>query len=162
MEEVWLPIIEHDGYFISNSGLVKSFRTGKEIIMKQCLNTRGEGYFQIMISRRKRYYVHRLVAQAFIENPENKPQVNHKDGNGKNNNVSNLEWCTNSENIQHAAKVLKKIMGARRNAVVHTLTGVVFDTSKDAYNAIPCGFSYGHFNDMIFRRKINKTNFVKL
>ena len=54
--------------------------------------------------KRKSYLVHRLVAFAFIENKESKPDINHKDGNPLNNDVSNLEWCTKSENMQHAIK----------------------------------------------------------
>ena len=54
--------------------------------------------------KRKMYLVHRLIALTYISNPENKPDINHKDGNSLNNNVENLEWCTKSENIQHAIK----------------------------------------------------------
>ena len=56
----------------------------------------------------KRFQVHRLVAEAYIPNPNNLPEVNHKDGNRANNNVSNLEWCTRSENALHSTRVLKK------------------------------------------------------
>ena len=52
--------------------------------------------------KRKSLQIHRLIAQAYIPNPENKPDINHKDGNPLNNEVNNLEWCTKSENIQHA------------------------------------------------------------
>lgn len=68
-------------------------------------NDNGKGYKNVNITINgihKRMYIHRLVAMLFIPNPENKPQVNHIDGNKWNNNVSNLEWCTRSENIQHA------------------------------------------------------------
>lgn len=65
------------------------------------LNIRG--YYSVTIMKRT-HMIHRLVAKAFIPNPENKPQVNHKDGNKLNNHYSNLEWCTAQENIQHAVR----------------------------------------------------------
>lgn len=77
------------------------------------LNNRG--YYSVGI-RRKTYMVHRLVAQAFIPNPENKPCVNHIDGNKLNNHVSNLEWCTVQENNLHARQT-----GLHKQAVGHKI-----------------------------------------
>lgn len=79
----------------------------RKYILKQYQNENG--YMKVNLydlnGKCKKKYVHRLVAAAFILNPENKPNVNHKDGNVKNNNVENLEWCTQSENIKHAVKL---------------------------------------------------------
>lgn len=68
---------------------------------------RGNGYLTVHINKRNRY-LHRIVAEAFIPNPENKPQVNHIDGNRSNDCVENLEWVSRLENAKHAKEVLKK------------------------------------------------------
>ena len=95
-KEYWKPVVGYEGlYEVSNWGRVKSLKFGKERILKQnqCMN----GYYYVGLSKNgilKRYSVHRLVAEAFIPNLDNLPQVNHKDENKLNNVVSNLEWCT--------------------------------------------------------------------
>lgn len=81
----------------------KIFHNGAEV--KQYNN--GNGYKHISI-RSKAFYVHRLVAACFIDNPENKPQVNHKNGIRDDNRADNLEWCTASENMKHSFKYLSR------------------------------------------------------
>ena len=98
MEE-WRKIKEFPNYSVINFGNVMNSKTNK--IMK--LNVKG-GYYNVSLTNDNNYKtfkVHRLVAISFIENPENKPEVNHKDKNKLNNNVSNLEWNTRLENCQH-------------------------------------------------------------
>jgi hypothetical protein len=72
---------------------------------------------------RKKYPVHRLVALHFLPNPDNKPCVNHKDGNKFNNNVSNLEWVSHAENEQHSYKILGKKPNGCKEVIVHTKDG---------------------------------------
>lgn len=96
MQEIWKDILNYEGYYqISNYGNIKSFHNyRKGSILKPRLK---KGYYQIGLrkeGKRKWYAIHRLVAQAFIPNPNNLPQVNHKDENKLNNNVNNLEWCS--------------------------------------------------------------------
>ncbi len=100
-EEIWIKVF--DNYFVSNLGRVKSTMKKNEKILTPREN--GKGYLRVHLSvngRIKDYYIHRLVADAFIHNPENLPEVNHKDGDKGNNHIDNLEWCTRSENIRHA------------------------------------------------------------
>ena len=108
MKEIWKDIEGYEGlYQISNYGKIKSFHKNKILILNNSIDRYG--YYFIRLSKNgesKRFAVHRLVCFAFIPNKENKPYVNHKDGNPKNNNVNNLEWCTPSENMFHKTRVL--------------------------------------------------------
>lgn len=110
MEEIWKPI-QYEGYEISNFGRVKSYKYDKENgkILKPSVCTKGYLQLDLRIGGRnytKRVHlaVHRLVAEAFIPNPNNLPQVNHKDEDKTNNHVDNLEWCTNQYNATYGTK----------------------------------------------------------
>ena len=117
MQEIWKPI-QYDGYEISNFGRVKSYKYDKVNgkLMKPYLDTKGYLQIDLSLDGRKRnnrvhLAIHRLVAQAFISNPNNLPQVNHKDEDKTNNCADNLEWCTNKYNCNygnHVENIAKK------------------------------------------------------
>ena len=111
MVELWKDVCGFEGlYKVSNLGRVSSchytnHKGKKPIILKSTLSSTG--YRHVQLYKNKKAYtvnVHRLVATAFIENPDDKPEVNHIDGNKSNNSVTNLEWVTTVENRQHALK----------------------------------------------------------
>lgn len=115
-EEIWKQLVGYEGHYeVSNKGRVKSIsrsiptcyksvRTVGETILKQC-DYRGYLAISLNVNNKcKMMRVHRAVAEAFIPNPDNKPFVNHIDSNKTNNEVSNLEWVTNGENMDHARK----------------------------------------------------------
>ena len=106
MNEIWKYIDGYEGlYKVSNLGRVKSLnyrRSGKERMLKP--GNTGDGYLFVILYKNgkiKYFTIHRLVANAFLENPDHKSDVNHKDENKTNNRVDNLEWVTRKENINY-------------------------------------------------------------
>lgn len=115
--EIWKDIKGFEGkYQVSNLGRIKSLpkytyskgypQLRKEKILKPSYTGSKRCYASVKLNDGHNYKVHRLVAEAFIPNPKNLPLVNHKDENPKNNNVDNLEWCTNRYNVKYSAKPL--------------------------------------------------------
>jgi hypothetical protein len=123
--EVWKKVPSHQNYSVSNIGRVKRDKcvivdkngvslNYQEKIIKQEL---VRGYLRVSLSNKsvvKRFLVHRLVAECFINRKPNQDYVNHKDGVKVNNHESNLEWCTSSENELHSYKILGKINHIRK------------------------------------------------
>lgn len=120
--EIWKDIKGYEGYYqVSNFGRVKSVsrkvvnhingstRLVQSKIMSACDN--GNGYLFVHLRKdgsRKSAYIHRIVAEAFVENKDNKPNINHKDYNTKNNAATNLEWCTQKENVSYSVAHMRK------------------------------------------------------
>ena len=118
--EEWRDVVGYEGrYQVSSMGRVKSFKWNKERFLKPRGN-RG-GYLQVNLyaggGKPKKFYVHRLVCEAFHDNPDNKPQVNHVNEDKADNRACNLEWCTAEENTnfgtrnERSRKTLSKPVG---------------------------------------------------
>ena len=163
--ENWRDIVGYEGlYQVSNLGMIKSLdrivscRWGQNKRLNGNLLSMTpdpDGYLSVALSKqgkRKTYRVHKLVAQAFIPNPEKLPSINHKDENKTNNNVKNLEWCTvkyNNNYKDRQQKIAQKRKGVElpkirgknngnAKKIICITTGKVFDTNKEAskfYNA---------------------------
>ena len=119
INEVWKPIEGTDGrYEVSNTGMVRSKGTHvNKGIHELKAKTNKYGYKEVTLyldGKKKSKTIHRLVAITYIPNPENAPQVNHIDGDKTNNDVTNLEWCTSSDNIKHAFRTGLKEANRRR------------------------------------------------
>lgn len=166
--EIWKPIKGYEGlYQVSNSGQVKSCericKTGNglgehllpEKILKPC--TDKDGYFHIVLcknSKTKTFSIHRLVATAFIPNPENKPYINHLDCNKQNNNVDNLEWCTAQENTIHASKnsLMKGAENGKKRSKPLIATNIT--TGEETY--------FVSIEDACRKLNVNDSNIIKI
>lgn len=132
--ETWKKVVEFPGYEVSNLGNVRNSETGK------CLKPgkHRQGYRLIWFSDSEGRHgrsVHRTVAEAFIPNPENKPQINHIDGDKTNNKVDNLEWSTGSENMIHAYST--GLFAGRPTTAVRIIeTGEEFASIRECANRI--------------------------
>lgn len=118
MGEIWKDIEGYEGkYQISNLGRIRSVKTQYKILKPDLYN--GRGYANITLIKDDEKFktvIHRLVAKAFIPNPKDKPIVNHINGNKLDNRADNLEWCTESENAEHAYKTgLRKGLIGEKN-----------------------------------------------
>ena len=161
MDEIWKDIKGYEGiYQVSNIGRVRSLDRWTE--GNKCMFKRGriikpfdnKGYNNTSLSRGgvdTTFATHRLVADAFIPNPDNLPCVNHKDGHKRNNVVDNLEWVTYSENTRHAiglglidAEASKEYGKQSVKVVGHPLicrdSGEVFECKQDAARRLHSGF----------------------
>ncbi len=146
-KEEWRIISENENYEVSRLGQIRNKKT-KKILKKRILPS---GYENVGLSaypaKRKTYYIHRLVALAFIPNPNNFPQVNHKDRNKANNKVENLEWATRSMNQKHCvetgAKRYKRAVWRRDSESKK----IEFDSIKEASRVT--GYSTSTISDYI-------------
>lgn len=117
MKEIWKDVPNYEGlYQVSNLGRVKSFRKSTkfgcqaEFILKP--SVANNGYAQVALyknTKKQKFLVHRLVASVFLPNPDNLPQINHKDENRLNNNITNLEWCTAEYNNAYGTARIRAI-----------------------------------------------------
>ena len=132
--EKWVPINDFPEYEVSDEGRIRNIKTGR--IMKSSVNSRG--YSQVCLRSNKQQYtkrVHRLVADAFHDKDRNDLDVNHIDGNKQNNKMSNLEFCSRKENIEHAYRTgLKE--EPRKTKVRIIETGEVYDSLVACRKAI--------------------------
>lgn len=104
-----------DGYGVDNEGNVYTFKQGRRRKLNQHDHKGYQRVFLFTDNVRKSHFVHRLVAQAFVKPVKGKEWVNHKDGNKRNNNAENLEWCTREENQRHNREVLGNTNLGNRN-----------------------------------------------
>lgn len=176
MKEIYIDIHNYEGHYqISNYGNVKSLKSNRLLTPQKT----EKGYLSIKLQReneQKTFRVHRLVAQMFISNIEDKPQINHKDGNKENNEVSNLEWCDNNYNAKHRKEVLKykhseetkkKISNGIKNGsqvknkiqkpTYYLINGVEYKTLTEASRLNGKGSKY--FSKVMEKKKISPTRY---
>lgn len=146
-QEVWRDIIGYEGrYQVSNLGRVKrlryeyvdTYKSGRHRVKPERIVTASVakmGYYMVDLhlnGRRKRCYVHRLVAQSFVPNPDNLFYVNHKDENMLNNRADNLEWCTAAYNVSYGTNRVRSVETRRKNGTYENISDVTRRRISDA------------------------------
>lgn len=147
-KEIWKDIEEYEGiYQVSNLGKVKSFKRGSERMLKPCRDRRGYLIVDLYKNgKHKNNKIHRLVAQAFIPNPENKSEINHIDEDKTNNNVDNLEWSTRKENLNHGTRNER---ASRILSIPIIATNLKTGESREFYGTNECARQLGlHYQNI--------------
>ena len=161
--EIWKPVVGYEGrYEVSNIGRVKSLnfmrRGYPKILTQRVINSK---YLSTIILA-KGMLIHRLVAKAFIPNPENKPCVNHIDRIRVNNKDTNLEWCTYSENVLYSFQGMRdrnqRIKATNGRMVINVVTNIIYENVTDA--AIGIGYGRSRLSHMLRGRVINISNII--
>lgn len=153
-EEVWVDIIDFPGYQVSNTGKVRNVKDFR--LLGQQLNKAG--YYTVILRRDLESYtclVHRLVAIAFIPNPDNLPIVNHKDENTINPNVENLEWCTAEYNVNYGIAIERAKETKAKNKLLEQAkqAAKIIEDKKDKTKKV---YTKGiDYSDFVFSRKFN-------
>lgn len=162
-QELWIDIKNYNGlYQVSNLGRMRFKR--KNNSFRYIKTTMGSnGYLQCGITingKTVKKSVHRWVMESF-KPIDKKLEVNHIDGNKLNNNLLNLEWCTAKENQYHRRKILHKTSNGCEKIVLNTLTGIFYNSAKEAYNSHGnLTVKYDHFTAILKGVYKNKTNFI--
>lgn len=136
--EHWKPIKGFSGYQVSDHGRIKSLKFGKERILKPWVV--GAGYLQVSLwneGTEQKKLVHRLVLEAFMGNPEEKQECNHKNGNKTDNYLGNLEWKSHSENMRHADETGLWNIKGEKNSQAKLTENEVLEILNDSVAGVP-------------------------
>lgn len=159
--EIWKNIIGFPNYQVSSRGNVRSCYKGE---WKLIIKSKTYGYEHVLLYKdktRKNARVHRLVAEAFIPNPNNLPFVNHKDENRSNNNVDNLEWCTAKYNINYGTCIKRATEKQERPVLMLTINGMFERRFKSVTEAEKeTGFSHSHITECCNNKKKQYKNHI--
>ena len=159
LNEIWNKIDGYDNYQVSNFGRVKSLnfrRTKKSAILKN--TNQSVGYLVVSLGKDGKlnhFLVHRLVASSFLKNNQNLKEVNHKNGNKKDNNLQNLEWISSSNNKNHAHKP-GLISKTSNKLVINIENGIFYKSISEAAKTINTSIYY--LGMMLNGKCKNKTN----
>lgn len=158
MNEIWKDVVGYEGiYQVSNYGNVK--RNDKDI--KGCIN--GSGRMIVLLYKngvRSCKYVHRLVGESFIPNPNQYPQINHKDENPLNNCVENLEWCTCRYNNTYGTRIKRAATKTSKKVGQYDSTGNLIKIWPSVMECARCGYSQSSISLCCRGKKENYKKFI--
>jgi hypothetical protein len=152
-------IKDYENYCVTEDGKVYSKIHNRFLKLTES----HHNYLRVKIRNKNGYKifsVHRLIAIVFLPNPENKPQVNHINGNKKDNRVINLEWATREENMQHAFKtgLMKNFYNSAHKIVLNIENGVFYESVIEASKSL--NMNYSTLRSMLQGHRKNKTNLI--